>query len=405
MTDVLDEPAEILGFDPFEPGFRLDPYPRYDALRARGALFRTAGGLLVATAHRMVSRIFRDPRFGHQSGVRGPVPFRRGSGGGGGTRWFVVLDPPDHTRLRRLIGHAFTPRLVAGLAPRAAELARRQLAAAMADGPGDLIENWAYPYSLTMISDLLGVPYGDRELIQRWSGIIVRGIDPDFVLSPAEIDERGRAFRDVAAYFTELVRDRRARPGDDLLGQLTRIEERGDVLTLDELVATCTLLLVAGHETVVDLLGNATLTLLRHPQAARELRDGDRDPQVAVDELLRYDPPVQMIMRTALVDCDVDGVPVRRGDMVLLMIGAANRDPAVYADPGRLDLGRRGERHLAFGAGIHYCLGAPLGRLEGSAALTTLVRNAPGLALTDEPLRYRDNLMARGLAGLPVRWR
>ncbi|MDG4820745.1 cytochrome P450 [Asanoa sp. WMMD1127] len=404
MTEVLDEAVSILGFDPFDPAFRADPYPTYDRLRAAGPLWRTPGQLLLATSHRVCSQIFKDSRFGHHTDAPSPVPFRRGPQTGG-ARWFVVLDPPDHTRLRRLVTKAFTPRLIAGLRPRIAELAETLLDEAVAAREVDLIGVWAYPLSLTVITEMLGVPVADRELMKRWSATIARAIDPDFVQTGAEKAEQGRTFVAIKDYFAALVAERRTRPTDDLLGQLVKIEEQGDRLTLDELVATCILLLFAGHETVVDLLGNATVALSSRPEQARWLAAHPEAAPTAVDELLRFDPPVQALMRTALVDCELEGVPVRRGDMVMLLMAAANRDPAAFPEPDRLDLRRDGERHLSFGAGIHYCVGAALGRLEGSVALTTLLRRAPDLALTGEPLRHRDNLMARGLTRLPVRLR
>jgi cytochrome P450 len=391
MTDVQG----LLGFDPFAAEFHTDPYAHYRELRSGGALQRTPGGLWISPSFEVCSRILRDPRFGHGDdsidGALNRIPERN--------RSFLVLDPPEHTRLRRLVSKAFTPRLVERLRPRVAELVDELLGAA--HGEVDLIAALAYPLPVIVISEMLGVPPEDEERFKAWSDALARGLDPDFLVPPVELELRDRARAEFGAYFGDLADRRRAEPADDLLSGLVAIEE----LSRDDLIATCVLLLVAGHETTVNLIANGTLALLRSSDQLTYFREHlDRAPAV-VEELLRYDPPIQLSGRVALEDAEIEGQRIGRGEVVLLLLGAANRDPDVYAEPDRLDLtrwnGADAPRHLAFGQGIHFCLGAPLARLEGQIALTALAQRE--LALIPGPLRYKDNLILRGLSELPVR--
>ncbi|MBO0874870.1 MAG: cytochrome P450, partial [Pseudonocardia sp.] len=377
----------------FAAEFHSDPYAHYRELRSGGALQRTPGGLWVSPSFEVCSQVLRDPRFGHGDESIGGR--RRGSER---IRSFLVLDPPEHTRLRRLVSRAFTPRLVERLRPRIAELVAGLLG--RAHGEVDLIAALAYPLPVIVISEMLGVPAEDEERFKGWSDALVRGLDPEILVPPEEMELRHRAREEFGAYFSDLADRRRRAPADDLLSGLVAIEE----LSRDDLIATCVLLLVAGHETTVNLIANGMLALLRSPDQLAYFRDHlDRAPAV-VEEVLRYDPPIQLSARVALEDAEVAGRPIRRGEIILLLLGAANRDPDVFADPDRLDLTRwsapEPPRHLAFGQGIHFCLGAPLARLEGQIALTALVRR--DLALLPGPLRYKDNLILRGLAELPV---
>ncbi|HEU5155507.1 MAG TPA: cytochrome P450 [Streptosporangiaceae bacterium] len=409
-TDLATGAVDVLGFDPFDPAFRADPYVHYARLRAGGPLRRGRAGVWVTTSHALCGQVLRDPRFGHQPGGASGVfravapPVDR--------RSFLSLDPPDHTRLRRLVSKAFTARLVERLRPRISELVDDLLAEV--SGETDLIAALAWPLPVAIISELLGVPPEDKNRFKAWSDALARGLDPDFMLPPAEIERRERARDEFIDYFRALA-DRRRRAhggrggngagnravnGDDLLSALVAVSDQGDVLSEAELLATCILLLVAGHETTVSLIGNGALALLRNPGQLAWFRAHPEAAASAVEELLRYDPPVQLTARSALEDVELAGQRIERGQMILLLIGAANRDPAVFADPDRLDLTRKAERHLAFGLGIHYCLGAPLARLEGQIALTKLFGREVSLA---GEVSYRDNLILRGPATLPVR--
>jgi unspecific monooxygenase len=399
MPDLATGAADVLGFDPFDPAFHADPYAQYGRLRAAGPLLRTPAGLWVTASHALCGQVLRDPLFGHQPGGDGGI-FRT-EGPTGGRRSFLALDPPDHTRLRRLVSKAFTARLVERLRPRISELVDALLA--RTSGDTNLISALAWPLPVAMISELLGVPPEDKSRFKAWSDALARGLDPDFMLPPAEIARRDKARDEFVDYFRALAAHRRDRTNDgapDLLSALVAVSDQGDMLTEAELLATCILLLVAGHETTVNLIGNGTLALLRHPDQLAWFRAHPEAAAAAIEELLRYDPPVQLTARSALGDVDLAGHEIKSGQSVLLLLGAANRDPEVFPEPDRLDLTRKPERHLAFGLGIHYCLGAPLARLEGQIALTKLFQRDVSLA---GDVSYRDNLILRGLAGLPVR--
>ncbi|MEV0590213.1 cytochrome P450 [Nonomuraea cavernae] len=377
--------TDVLGFDPFDPEFLRDPYSRYREMRQQGALLRTRGGLLVATTYEHCSALLRDPAFGHDSNPLRPAdPEQR-------VPSFLRMDPPDHTRLRGLVSRAFTPRMVERLRPRIEAITAGLIAALPEEG--DLVSGFAYPLPVMVITEMLGVPAEDHERFQGWSEALARGLDP--LLSTELMSESEHARLEFGDYFRGLIEERRSRPGDDLLSALARVEE----LTEAELLATCVLLLVAGHETTVNLIANGVLALLRHgalPLAAER-------PREIVEEVLRYDPPVQLTLRSALRDTELGGTPTPAGTPVLALIGAANRDPAEYAAPDRFDPSRGPGRHLAFGLGIHFCLGATLARLEGEIALRALAQAAPKLELVDADPPYKANLVLRGLAGLPVR--
>jgi unspecific monooxygenase len=393
-ADVQPDALAILGFDPFHRAFHTDPYAQYRRLSAAGPLQRTPFGLWVTTSYELCQRVLRDPRFGHQ-----PDDGDSWRGRQAARRSFLTLDPPDHTRLRRLVSKAFTARLIERLRPRIEQLVDELLAGA--SGEVDLIATLAYPLPVILISELLGVPPADRDRFRRWSQALARGLDPGFLLPATDIAERDQARLEFGAYFRELSALRRADPRDDLLSALVAVSDGADALTEEELLATCVLLLVAGHETTVNLIGNGALALLRDPGQLAWLRAHPEAAGEAVEELLRYDPPVQLTLRAALEDVELAGATIKRGELVLLLTGAANRDPAVFPDPDRLDLRRPQSGHLSFGLGIHFCLGAPLARLEGEIALTRLFRRE--VNLTGRALTYRDNVVLRGLTALPVR--
>jgi cytochrome P450 len=315
----------------------------------------------------------------------------------------LFRDPPDHIRLRALVSKAFTPRVVETLRPRVQAITDRLLYRVAGAGRMDVIEDLAYPLPVTVISELLGVPVGDNDLVKGWSRDVARALDAIALPVGPDVIERGRhASDEMTAYFRSLLEERRRRPGPDLLSGLVEAEEAGDRLTEMELLATCILLYVAGHETTVNLIGNGVLALLRHPAEWRRLRDGPALLPGAVEELLRYDGPVQRTGRMAARDAEISGVAIPAGTLVLGLVGAANRDPAQFVEPDRLDVTRDEPRHLAFGSGIHYCLGAPLARLEAQVAIGTVLRRFPGLALDVERPAWRPSSTLRGLEALPV---
>lgn len=401
MSETALNPEDLLSFNPLDPGFRADPYPHYARLRAGGPAVRSPVGLLVFTGHEACSTILRDPKFGHGPDDQ-PNPFNSGGADNDDrVRSFLQLDPPDHARLRGLVSKAFTARRIQKLRPRVEELVGGLMSEARERGSLDVIADLAYPLPVTVISELLGVPPEDHERFRGWSDALARGLDPDFLLPPEQLARQRAAREEFRAYFAELTERRRAEPAGDLLSDLVRLQDEGADISTAELLATCSLLLIAGHETTVNLIGNGTLALLRHPDQLAWLRAHPDEIGAAVEELLRYDPPVQLTGRTALEETEVCGQVVRAGEPVLIMLAAANRDPSVFADPDRLDLSRGTMRHLAFGLGIHFCMGAPLARLEGEVALGELTRHE--IELADPTLEYKENLILRGLATLNVR--
>ncbi|MDG4820766.1 cytochrome P450 [Asanoa sp. WMMD1127] len=398
---VAGRPAPI-DFDPFHPAHRADPYPVYRRLRERAPVFRTPRGHWLVSGYHDCQAVFRDPRFGHGTGAalrentfRRPVTGR--------SLPFILLDPPEHTRLRSLVSRAFTPRRIERLAPRIQEIVDEMVDAMLEAGAADVIGDFGYPLPATVISEMLGVPAADREAVKELSHLVARGVDPDFNHTPEELRERNEAFAAFDEYFHELLAQRRQQPGDDLLSDLVAVRDNDERLSENELLTTCILLYVAGHETTMDLIGNGTLALLRNPAEHERWRADPGLATTAVEELLRYDPPTQMSRRTALADVRLGDHEIAAGDQVVLLRGAANRDPAAFADPERLDLGRADNRHISFDGGIHFCLGAALARLEGRIALGTLVRRAARIELDSDELTYRSNLIIRGLTALPVR--
>jgi cytochrome P450 len=397
-----------LFFNPFDPGFRVDPYSVYERLRIEDPRHRSPLGSLVLSRYDDCSTLLRHPAVSSDyspfaDAVTGPATVRDESELGL-ARPFLFTDPPDHTRLRGLVAKAFTPRVVERQRVRVQELVDELLDAVVAQGGMDVIEDFAYPVPLRIIAELLGVPPADHDVFRGWSREMARSLDPDFVLAPDVIERRENAALEFAEYFRNLIDERRKSPRDDLLSGLVAAEDEGDKLTEAELLSTLILLLVAGHETTVNLIGNGILALARHSDQLELLRSDPSLARAAVEELLRYDPPVQMTVRTAVSDIDVAGTTLAAGEQAIILLASANRDPAAFHEPERLDLQRPQNHHLAFGFGIHHCLGAPLARIEGQIALATLARRVPGLRLAIDAPEYKENIVLRGLATLPVEW-
>ncbi|MFF1871800.1 cytochrome P450 [Streptomyces sp. CB03911] len=396
-------------FDPWSAEFVAHPYDAYAELREQAPVSRyePTGQWLVAR-HQDVSALLRDRRLGRtythrytheEFGRPAPdpahEPFHTLNDNG-----LLDLEAPDHTRIRRLVAKAFTPRRVEELRPAVARLADELVGALLADGGGDLIATVAEPLPVAVIAEMLGIPEADRVLLRPWSAAIT-GM---FELNPTE--ETGR--RAVAAsvefsdYLRGLIRERRTRPGPDLLSALIQTQDGSDALTEQELVSTCVLLLNAGHEATVNTTGNGWWALFRNPdQLALLRRSVDGLLPTAVEELMRYDTPLQMFERWVLEDIEVAGTTIPRGSEIALLFGSANRDPDRFTDPDRLDLARADNPHITFGAGIHFCLGAPLARLELGESYGALLRRAPGLRLVREP-EWQPGYVIRGLKELLV---
>jgi cytochrome P450 len=395
--------SEIL-FDPFLPGFNADPFPHYHRLREADPVHQSPLGFWVLTRYEDCVAVLRDQRFG-RAGFEGFLESVYGSPAGYERlpRSMLFQDPPDHTRLRALVSRAFTPRVVEGLRPRIQQVVDGIIDRALDARSMEVIGDLAYPLPVTVISEMLGVPAGDRESIKGWSSDIARSLDAIGLQVDPDIVERGRAARRaIGDYFRQLLPERRRQPRNDLLSLLIAAEEQGDTLSEGELLSTCILLYIAGHETTVNLIGNGLLALLRHGDQLRRLREEPALAASAVEELLRYDGPVQRTARITTTDVEIGGRAIDKGAMVVTVIGAANRDPAQFPEPDRLDLGRVDNRHIAFGFGIHFCLGAPLARLEGQVALGTLARRLPALALATETVEWRESQVLRGLKTLPI---
>jgi cytochrome P450 len=316
------------------------------------------------------------------------------------SRWMLFRDPPDHTRLRTLVHKAFTPRMVERLRAHIETITDELIDRAIGQGGMDVIEGLAFALPVRVIAEMLGVPTEDQDTFSRWSRDLAGTLE--FTESEAVYDKGADAVIEFDAYFRALAAERRKNPADDLLSALVQAEEAGDRLDEDEVIATLTLLLIAGHETTVNLIGNGTLALLENPAQFALLRNDLTLVKSATEELLRYDSPVQLTTRWVLEDMQHGDFTFRKGQQVALMFGAANRDPERFDNPDTLDITRENNKHVAFGSGIHFCLGAPLARLEGQIAFERIARRLPNLQLDGEPVR-RDTYVLRGLRSLPVR--
>jgi cytochrome P450 len=407
MPSVVDPQAEPL-FNPMSRDVIANPYPHYHRLRTLEPVHRSPLGFFVVSRHTDVNFVLRDKRFGKDFAGRmtrrfGPQvldePVYRSM-----SRWMLQMDPPDHTRLRGLVVKAFTARRVEDMRPRIQEIVDQTLDWVEPRGQMDLIADFALRLPVTVICDMLGIPEEDHEMIFAGARGGGRLLDP-VPLSRGEIDQANNDNQATAAYFHSLFELRRRQPGDDLTSQLVQAEEEGHKLTNEELTANVILLFGAGHETTVNLIGNGLLALHRNRDQLRLLKEDPRLIANAIEELLRYDSSVQMTGRAALEDVSVGGVDVAKGESVLCLLGAANRDPAVYPDPDRLDITRSNIRPMSFGGGIHFCLGAQLARIEGEIAIATLLRRLPDLRLEDvEHPDWRQTFVLRGLNRLPARW-
>ena len=378
-----------------------DPYPAYAALRGKGRAHRSR--LLNAwifSHYRDVDEILRDWKRFSSDGRKAKTPGRRTVMPDPGTPSMLSLDPPDHRRLRALVSKAFTPRAVNALEPHI-----RSLMNGLLDGIDDLsgfdlMEAVARPLPVIAIAEMLGVPPEDRPRFRGWSDRRARILEP--TIGAEERADAVLAGDDLGAYFAPLVEERRAEPRDDILSGLALAEEEGDRLDEEETIALLRLLLVAGNETTVNLIGNGMLALLRHPEQLQRLRDDPALIPSAVEELLRYDSPVQLDLRRIVEDGEVGGVPVKRGEDIVVLIGGANRDPERFEDPDGLDVGREGNSQISFGRGVHACIGAPLARLEARIAIEALLERFSSIRLAGPPPRFRPSIVLRGLETLPV---
>ena len=408
-------PAAEIDFDLFRPlrsrGALENPFAIYALLRTVRPVMRmpvanySGPGVWFLTRYADVEQALRDPRFSvermrapivRDNLERLPIPIQQSARG---FRSMLIMDPPDHTRVRKLANKAFTPRRVAALRGQIETIVAELLAPLRPGTSFDVMEALAAPLPAIVIAELLGVPAEDHRKFKTWAAEIVAGIGNTTTAGSAAATP---AFLHLLGYLGEIIAARRQEPRDDLISALVLAQEENDALSDEELLATCNLLLLAGHETTTNLIGNGLLALLREPRELARLRGDLSLLPTAIEELLRYDGPVQATLRVTLDEVELDGNRIEAGSLLLIGIGAANHDPDVFHEPERLDIGRDPNPHLGFGFGAHFCLGAPLARLEAEIAFRALLERFAELRLADEAPEYRPNPILRGLKALPV---
>lgn len=398
--------------DPFglsRPEMRDDPYPVYARLRQEApAYYSEAWKCWLVTRYADVLAGFKDARlsanraegFGRMLSPAAReqlLPLTRNF-----ASWSLMVDAPTHTRLRSLINRAFTPRMAELLRPNIQSLVDGLLDAARDSGSVDFVRDLATPLPVIVIGEMMGLPREDRHRLKEWSDALVAFMGAR-VQTPERVQRVVSAIQAMEDYFRGLIAQRRQQPGEDLLSALLAAEEQGSILNEQELLSTCTMVLFGGHETTTNLLAGGLYTLLRHPEQWRALRESPALVTSAVEELLRFEAPVQRQGRVVTEDFTLHGQALRKGERVFLMMGSANRDPEQFPEPERLDVRRKENRHLTFGMGAHYCVGAALGRMEAQVTFTTLLRRFPDVALASQKeLAWVDNLTIRGLESLPV---
>ncbi|MBX5450932.1 cytochrome P450 [Thermogemmatispora sp.] len=408
MQKYQNDSQRLTLSDVQRPEYLANPYPLYHRLRERDPIYWDEEmNAWVLTRYADVVAVLRDPRFSSAWGTLETAwmpeelrpqlePALRAV-----SRQMLFLDPPDHSRIRGLVARAFTPRMVESLRPRVQRLVNELLDAIQPQGRIEFVADFAYPLPAIVIAEMLGVPAEDRQQFIAWTqdfGRLLDGSD----LSFEELLKTLSSIAEFLDYFRRLIEQRRKAPRNDLLQALIMAEEQGDRLTEEELLGNCILLLAAGHGTTTHLLGNGLYALLQHPEQLQLLRDDPSLAPTAVMELLRYDSPVQLTSRRLKTDVDWTGRRFKAGEEVLTVLGAANRDPEQFPEPDRLDLRRADNRHLAFGHGPHFCLGAPLARLEAEVAFTTLLRRLPELRLETQEVERLPSMVFRGFKALPL---
>ena len=396
-------------YNPFEPGFIEDPYPEYAKMRREDPIHRSPMEFWVLFGYDDITRLLKDPTLSVEDRNATPTALDQmvmeiladRVESDRGARSMLSRDPPDHTRLRKLVTKAFTPRVIQNLRPRIQELVDEMLDAAHERGGMDVIHDFAFPLPFAVISEMLGVPVKDAEKLREWSGMIVRSLEP--IVDPDTIRGIADASDKMFDHVSDLIAWKRKEPGEDLLSALIAAEEHGDVLSDEELVEQVVLLYIAGHETTVNLIGNGVLALLRTRDEMTRLRNDPTLTPGAIEEMLRFDSPVQMTRRITLTDVEIGGKTIEKGAFCALVLAAANRDPDHFGpDAEKLDIGReQAHQHLSFGGGAHYCLGAALARLEGEVAIGSLVNRFPEIDFGGD-LAYNGRLNLRGLETFPV---
>ncbi|HEY4388382.1 MAG TPA: cytochrome P450 [Ktedonobacteraceae bacterium] len=387
MTQTAVSPKSLLE-QVFDPASRPNPYPLYEQMRQTPVAQVDEENYVVST-YREISLLLHHPNISkEQRKSKIPVEGLRNVA----KQWILFLDPPEHTRLRRLIMHQFTPERIRGLRGQIVETVTELLNAQQDQQQFDLVEAVSYPLPVTVICQLLGVPREDEKRFHVWADTLTQGLDPALAMDP----RISQAFGDISQYMSQLIAERRAHPKDDLVSGLAAGNDPAGRMDNETLSSTMVLLLLAGHETTVNLISNSMLTLLRHPQEFQKLRDHPERVDLVVEEVLRYDPPVQSAARFALTNITLRGVTIPQGATIRLMLAAGDRDPKRFAHPNEFDPDRPDNEHLGFGGGDHYCVGAPLARMEAQIVLTELARRLDHPRLVVDPPPYRANAVLRG---------
>ena len=408
MSEQQADAPEAPIFNPFSPDFLRDPYPAFRELRATAPIHKTELGFWVASRYEDVTEILRNKNFGKGFVARterthGPDIWQQPVYAAM-RHWMLVMDPPDHSRLRGLVARAFAPRHLTALRPRIQQLVDDSLDKIQDQGEMDFIRDFAHPLPVHVICDMLGIPLEERSQFFQGCRISGRLIEPT-PMTPDELKQVNEGHQDQVAYFRSLFERRRKDPGDDITTELLQAAEDGGKLSDDELIANIILLFGAGHETTVNLLGNGLLALLTYREEWEKLKADPTLVTGAVEEMLRFDSSVQMTGRVAMEDVEIGGVPVPAGQPIISLLGAANRDPERYQGAEEFQVDREDVRPTSFGGGIHHCIGAPLARIEAEIAFTTLIKRLPDLRLAtpDDP-DWRLTFTLRGLSTLPVAW-
>jgi cytochrome P450 len=409
--------STIERLNPFIPEVIADPYPIYEHYRNNDPVHwgiasnPQLAGTWYLFRYDDVMQVLESAQFGREpervrdDGEGSPVPAAYRGFRSMVSNWMVFRDPPNHTRLRSLVSKAFSPRMVETLRPQIVDLADGLLDRVYSQGAMDLVEDFAFPLPVMVIGDLLGVNADDRPLFREWALALQHASASRLTPSAQGYEQAEQATQNFIEYFKRTIADRHTSPKSDLITALVKAHDEGDKLNDEEILATCIHLLTAGHETTINLIAKGTLALLRHPDALRQLRAHPEQIPAAIEELIRYDSPVQMVTRWAYTDLELGGKLIRRGDQVGLMLGSANRDPEQFIDPDVLKFDRQDYKHCGFGSGIHFCLGFALARAEAQIALNVLLNRLPNLQLAEQAVEWANNIVFHGPKHLQVTFR
>ena len=404
------EKVKPFQFNPFRPEFLANPYPTYHRLRSENPICRSILGNWVLTRYEDVKIILRDRRVSNNKkpkAIQEKSKYLQNQGknihaiANASSKFLFFMNPPDHTRLRCLVSKAFSPVVIERMRPQIQTIVDECLDKALSRGEMDIIGDLAVPLPVNVIARMLGVPSNDaQEQLHQWTLTLSRILDP--LISLEEYEKMNKAILEFQEYFRHLISQREKAPQDDLISYLIAVRDESDKLNEEEVISICMLLFATGEETTVNTIGNGMLALLHHPEQMEKLKQEPEIIQTAVEEMLRYDSPVQMTYRIAIENLEIGNQTIKEGENILLSLGAANRDPAQFPNPDQFNIFRQENHHLAFGDGIHRCLGATLAHLEAEIAINSLLQQLPKLKLSSDQLEWRKNFVLRGLKALPV---